>query len=649
MPPILHTLNKRSILTNLGFEKKKELQDQYNPLYPEGMDLSPGSEQHDKIRDKILEYSYESSLWLSQKHEEWDKIDDMLYSHISLSDRERMEKNEDENVPVKIVVPQSYAILDTIITYMMQIFTTNPVMQFSSVGPEDELGAILLEHIVEAQVDRGRALLALDTFMRDGFSYGFGAAAVRWETKTGMVSKRKQRTVQDNLTGELVNLGFEKVRERETIFEGSVIEPINVRTYLPDPSVAIHEVQKGEFVGWKSRETYINLLRMENEQDSDFFNVRYLEGDAYHSCIYPNEDQSTPDFRSQKHTKNRRRDVIYMYMDVDAEELDLPGTGVQRWLFALANDAVVVKATRVDLDHEMFPVVICAPDLGGHEVMPVSRLGLMHGLQVAINNFYNARNKFLLKSLNNNAIVDPSLVNMKDWYKNTYGGPVRLRKNAWGRGVNDAANFFNIPDLTRNNIPDMLTSADLANTVTGATDAVQGVQRTSGERVTKAEFLATRGSALSRLQRAALKISQQSIKDLGYIFAKHTQQFMTEETYIKIAGRWEHKLRTEFQIADPNYRVTPFDISVNFDVRVSDGSIAGGENIADWNQLWQTMTQHPELLQNIDATRVFLHISRLLGVKNAHEFLRKTPIQSNVVPDEVAAEQRQAGGTTRVG
>ena len=49
---------------------------------------------------------------------------------------------------------------------------------------------------------------------------------------------------------------------------------------------------------------------------------------------------------------------------------------------------------------------------------------------------------------------------------------------------------------------------------------------------------------------------------------------------------------------------------------------------------------HKELYERIDFTRVWLHIARLLGAKNASEFLKKQPVVSG---QEQIAKQVQAG------
>ena len=124
--------------------------------------------------------------------------------------------------------------------------------------------------------------------------------------------------------------------------------------------------------------------------------------------------------------------------------------------------------------------------------------------------------------------------------------------------------------------------------------------------------------------------SEQCSLPLGIILAFHTQQFLTRDTYIKTAGRNEQVLREEFEILDPTIKVTPFDLNINFDVEVDDGSTVSGETAEGWMAWMQILTQSQELMQANDLQRISLHIARLLGNRVPHEFVRKKPLPNLV-------------------
>jgi len=180
----------------------------------------------------------------------------------------------------------------------------------------------------------------------------------------------------------------------------------------------------------------------------------------------------------------------------------------------------------------------------------------------------------------------------------------------------------------------------------GADQSMQGSLRQGGpERLTSAEFKGTRGSSISRLQHISMIIGMQFMQDIGTMFAVHTQQYMSQDAYVRLVGRHEESLRKTF--ANQNQRgtsVSLYDLSVNYDVIVRDGSIPGGNFSDSWIDLFKTIGTNEELSQQFDVTRIFMYIAQQLGAKNVEDFRRNIDqIQPQVMPDEQVQQQAQAG------
>ncbi len=640
----------------------KNFDDEYKHLYPEGVNLRPGSVSHEHLKQEILLRARESERWISNRHRDWRKIDQMLTGYIPLDADEMSVKSKDIRKPVSIVVPESYAILETILSYLMTVFGTSPIFMYDGEGPEDIIGTILLEKTVEVQTKRMKTLLSLHTHWRDGFSYGIGIAALNWKVKMG---KRSivEPTGFFTFGGEFVETGANRVVVDSILYEGSEINAIDPYRYLPDPAVGIHEVQSGEYIGWKDKSNFPALLRDENAPGSAFFNVKYLEGIPGQSAVFihdasgRHDKMQLPTTEGLQNNQTRPIDTISMYIDLIPKEWKLPpgdkgndGDQPEKWMLTLAADEVIIAASPMGLHHNMFPVAVCAPDFGGHELMPLSRIEMMFGLQEVINFYFNSHMRNVRKALNNMFVVDPQIINMNDVLDPSDGKVIRLRPPVWGRGVKDGITQLKVDDVTSNHIPNMEAARQLARHTTGAQDSIQGIQRSGGERVTKAEFYSTKGSAISRLQKSAQIISLQSMQDLSLMYAYHTQQFMSAETYVKIAGREEQVLRQEYGISASRVKVTPFDLNVAFDVVISDGSVEQGDSATEWIQLYSMMVGNPELIENLDSTRIFLHIARILGAKDAQEFLRKGgSINPTVLSDSTVANAAQSGNIVPLG
>ncbi len=629
----------------------------YRHLYPEGVNLKPGTEQHNALLAEVLSRAVESQQKMGQRFPVWDEIDDMLNVFIPLSEKERLVKKADVRKPVSIVVPELFAVLETILTYMTNVFGGPEVFRYTGQGPEDTLGAILLEKAVEVQTTKDKALLAMTTNWRDGFAYGVGIMALDWDVEMG------KRTILEDVgfflppipgedQAEFVKTGEEKTVIDTVLFEGSRAMSIDPRKYLPDPLVPIYEVQKGEYVGWKTTTNYMQLRQREASPGSVFFNAKYLRGREGRSIIYPTEELSREPANVAPNisTENVQPiDLVFMYIDLMPKEWGLGASDIpEKWLIVVANDTAIVAMHPMDLHHNMFPVSVCAPDFSGHESMPISRLEMIMGLQVASNFRFNSRMANVRKSLNNQLIVNPRMLNMNDVESSSAGKLIRMRLNTWNAKPSDSYAQLKVEDMTAGHMSDMILSRNTMQEISGAVDSVRGVQRTSGERVTAEEFSATRNAALSRLQKAAQIISMQQMTDLATMYAYHTQQFMTQEMYVKIIGRTESELRTEHQITDSRMLITPESLSIAFDIKPHDGSMQGETQAQSWLQLWEMAVAHPEVSATLNIPLIFMHIARLLGADNAHDFLRMPEVNSQITPAGQVQDQLQQGNIVRL-
>ena len=607
---------------------------EYDYEYPEGLDLKPGSELHQALVSAILKRATEAHGAISRRFSAWREIDQTLTSFITTDDAEELVKEKDERKPITIVFPYSYAMLETLLTYLTMAFFQDPIFKYEGTGPEDTLGTTLLELVVRLHCEKTKVALALHTHFRDSLAYGVGAAVPSWEVRRGAKVQR--------VAGVDGGVSQRQVTKDMVLFEGNRLDTIDPYRLLPDPSVPLTEIQRGEFVGWSADESYVSLLSKESI-DRDLFNVRYLE-QVTNKQSFLNTNESDRERRYGAYTTDnritKRHDLIYMYIDLIPREWKLGERETpEKWLFCLASDSVILKARPAALVHNKFPISIAAPDFDGYSVAPISRLESMFGLQTAVNFLWNSHITNVRKAINDMLVVDPYLINIKDLENPSAGGLIRLRRPAWGRGVKDAVTQLGIVDITRSNIGDIQFAMQMMNRIAGADDAASGMLRQGGpERLTGSEFRGTRGSQVSRMERIARVISMQSMHDIGDFFASHTQQFMEQDVFVRATGQWQERLMRELGVApDSKVAVTPMALLVEYDVISRDGSIPGGNFSEAWLQLFKIISENPLLAQKFDVVRIFSHIARNLGAKNVEDFEVKT------MPNEQVAAGVQAG------
>lgn len=624
--------------------------------YPNGLDLKPDSEFHTNLRNKIWQRARESRNVMSNRFPAWNEIDRTLTAYIPLKDKEKTIKQNDSTKPVSIVFPYTYSVLESLLTYMTLAFFQDPMFQYEGVEDDDTIGAMLMELVIRLHCIKSKVPLSVHTSLRDSLAYGLGPAIPGWITRHGKIPKRSQAVTESSLGSTTENM----INYIDGIvFEGNDLTNIDPYMYLPDASVSSVNIQDGEYVGWISRDNYMNMLSEEIEPDSGIFNVKYLKAKKNKYSALAN-DQSDREIKYGGATDIRRNltdstnpvDNINMYIKLIPKDWKLgEGESPEKWFFRLSADDVITEAYQADHNHGMFPVAVASPEYDGYSVTPIARMEILYGLQNTLDFMFNSHVANVRKAINDMLVVDPYLVNINDLKDPEPGKLIRLRRPAWGRGVDKVVQQLQVNDITRANMGDATFITQLMDRISGADQSMQGSLRQGGpERLTKGEFQGTRGSAISRLQRMAMIIGMQYMQDVGTMFAVHTQQFMTKEQYVGITGRYEQQLRKNFGKETSRVKVTPWDVAVSTDLIVRDGSIPGGNFSEIWVEMFKTIGTTPALAQEFDVVRIFTYIAQQLGAKNVEDFKRNVDrIQPSVVPDEEVIKQADAGNIVPIG
>lgn len=605
--------------------------------YPSELDLRPGSPDHERLVKEITRRAQESYDVMSRRHSDWNKIDKTLTAYIYSDDEELEVQEDDERKPISVVVPHSYAILETLLTYWTSIFLDLPYFRYEATSG-NPVSAIMLEKVVEQQCVRNKIGLNLYTMGRDSFAYGFGAVTPTWHQRWGYKTERDAAGV--------------RTRRKQVLFEGNRVDNIDPYLYLPDPSVPIHEPQRGEFVGWIERTNYMSLLNDESTEGTSLFNCQYLKFIDGRSTIV-STDESNREYKfggsgrdTMTEDSTHPMDVIWMYILLvpSDEEWKLSSSQYpEKWLFGLAGDQVLIAAEPINLDHDQYPVAISAPDFDGYSLCPISKLEVNHGLQHFLDFLLNSHMTNIRKAINDMLIVDPYLINMNDLRKPGPGKLVRTRRAAWGKGVQNAVMQLSVNDITRNHMADAGIVMDIMQRSSSASDALQGIVRKGSERRSATEYRDTRMGALSRMARAAKIASIMGLYDLAYMIASQTQQLMNQSIYVNFYGRHQEELQAEYGEQVTGMAITPDMISLDYGVLPHDGTMELGEYAETWTNLYQILATNPAIGRGFDMVRIFKHIARMLGAKNVNDFVQKggnlkiKTAQDEEVLDEVAA------------
>ncbi len=621
--------------------------------YPEGLNLHPDSDQHRKILELLMVAAKEAYDVIFDRFKVWRELDQKMNVYVELDSEEKNIQEKDDRRPVSIVVPIGYATRETLLTYWTAAYMQSPILRYeASRDPNDLLGVMMLENIIEQHNIRSKLGLDLHTGWSDAFTYGFGSGATDW------VTTFKYRTKYDT---EIETIQGTEYRRRSLIsreeivdFDGNVFDIFDPYNCLPDPSVPIVKVNDMNYFGHVDRMTYNSLLLEEKYEQGEYFNVKYLDEMAVKTSRYWSADEfNTGRYKKQgMRQKNRPggtasqpTDVMTMRIWLIPKEYGLGESEYPEvWKFKVAADRVIISAEQSPYDHNKLGVVTMSPDSDGHTTLPVSILEREFPLQHGIDWLWQSHVANVRKAVNNMFVVDPSRINMNDLVNTKYGMIARTRAANWGLPVKDAIFQLPVQDVTQGHITDIGFLINIDNLVFTNTQAKGGMEK-RGDRVSATEARDTRSSFLSKMEKQAKLGGMQFHYDIADQFASNTIQFLRDEQYVRITGDYAQVLLDEYGVDAKFIRVDPRALDVRYDVTPHDGTIPSGEYAQVWERLMNNAASHPELYESLDFVRVWKHIARLLGAKAPEKFMKgeKPNIQSRVTDQGSIDEQVRKG------
>lgn len=626
-----------SVLTkDLGYE--------YPEVDGKKLDLRPTSDLTYHIVNEINKRCDESFSIMQARHSTCMEIDQVLTAYVPLKDWEERKKTRDSRRPIAVVVPTMASNLDTLMTYQSEVFFGQaPMFAYEGVGPEDELGAKLLELKVQMDVNRARVALPVNTILRDGFVYGFGVGVPNWSVRRAQRTRVTFRDVIDMIT--MYIKGDKSVaRDLSVVFEGNTLDVIDPYRFMPDVNMPIHDLEAMEFINWSEISSVYSLLQEEQDPDTTLFNVRYLKEWGGNCCTRWTPDRSgRPGARMGRAAMYKTHSTEYTtlvnsYMKIipskfppDCEQKIGKSERVEKWFFTVADGKFLIDIRPAGLDHGMFPLVVNAPDFDGYSTWPVGRMEQIYGLQVATNFELNSYMENTIRSLMNLFLVDPLRVNLDDILRPVPAGVIRLAEEYWGTtDVREVFSQLRVENVTQQNIMNLPILTEIMEKSTAATDIVQGLFRSGRGDRSAYEAQTMHQNAVSRLKRQALITSLMFMQQLGYFFACHTQQFLSQPMYVRQMGDWPEVLQREFKARaerDPREQGLRFgldDLQVDFDVVVKDGSqpVDPGRTAQGALEILRTISgfqEHPDF-QRFELFRFITRIVRRMGLTDFHEF-----------------------------
>jgi hypothetical protein len=569
----------------------------------------------------------------------WRQAEERTLAYVKESEVDATRRNKRENsgkpAYTTIQLPYSYALLMSAHTYWTSVFFgRNPIHQYSGRHGETENQVQALEALVDYQVEVGQLLGPYYIWFYDAGKYGAGILGEYWDVER--VAFGQLAEFPDPVTGKMTL--YQATMELEA-YKGNKAYNVNPFDFWHDPRVTLKNLQSGEFCVVRKRMIWNDVVR---SMAGGYYDRGQKEFLKKHATARPSDDNSPqlkrPDWSSMQiavewdpdgtNAAAKHPSVVFayeFYVDLIPSEWGVGSESFpQKWCFTITEDfGLILGAQPLGYMHCKFPFSILEPEVEGYSSVTRGIPEIVKPLQDTMDwlinsHFYNVR-----QTLNNQFIVDPSKLVLKDVEAGQPGFIWRLRPEAFGTPIDNVFKQVPVTDVTRSNMQDLQQMFGLGERTLGINDQIMGVLNTGG-RKTATEIRTAAGFGTNRLKTNTEYMSAQGFSFHSRKLVQNTQQFYDAPMKLKIVGDLAQAAGMPFMMVPPDmiagfYNFSPVDGTLPID------------RMAQAN-LWKDMMANlrgmpPQVSMGFDWTKIFSWVGTLAGLKNINQF------RVQVVPD----------------
>ena len=598
------------------------------------------SPDHRRILDAIIaRYNYSHDR-MSEFHENWRRNEETVLAYLPTSENDRIRKQlRHDGSPqyTTIQIPYSYALLLASHSYWSTVFLSrDPVFQYKGRHGESAINEQAVEAVMAYQFMAGEWAMPLYIWLYDAAKYGLGVVCNYWAEEKETVSSIVEEPWE--ILGVPIPGRTHKVTKTEVIpgYEGNRLFNVRPFDFYPDPRKPVWDLQRSEFCGRVYDENWGWLIR--GETDGRFYNLE----DVWRNVqLQSNRDEGSAqlkmpfDYHSMALSSNIDDynkgyvEVLEMYIDLIPADWGLGNrTRPEKWVFMVANEAVIFSAQPLGFYHNKFPFHTIPYELEGYQIATRSLLDITQPLNDTLTWLINSHFFNVRKALNDQFIIDPSRIEMRDVNNPGPGRIWRLKPAAYGTDPKTA--FTQVPtlDITRANLQDAQVVGEMMQRLPGTMDNIQG-QTKPGGRKTATEMRQAAGFGSSRLKTNAEIMSASGWSKLAQVALQSTQQMYTKERFYRLVGA----------LGERYTQVGPEEIKGFYDYQPVDGTLPADRfaMMSMWKEMFREVMQIPQIAQRYDLGRMFEYVAQLGGMRAISAF------RLEIQPDAALAAQAQAG------
>lgn len=580
------------------------------------------SDLHRNILAALCERKKLSEDRLDGKWTQWRKADEDSVAYLKETDADKIRKDRKRGQGdidyTAIHVPYSTGMMLSAHTYLTSVFLgRDPVQQFTARHGEPQEKVLAVEALMGYQNQVGQHTIPYYIWIYDALKYGVGVVFTHWAEE----SERVAEIVEEESTFAGIPMGKKKKRKitKEVQgYHGNRLFNVRPYDYLPDPRVPINQPQNGEFVGrmfdipWNDivigaeKGHYFNMKEAKNSMAS-----KGKDEHGSSALTIPDAQEDTLLMLENDKGYGRGMEMVIRLIPKDWRLGE--GTLPEKWVFTVINERVIIGCRPLGEYHNKFPCSVLEMDIDGYQLVKRGMLEQMEGMNDIVTWLFNSHFYNVRAAMNNQFILDPSKVTMKDMMSGEPGFMARLKPDAYGTDVRTAFAQVPVQDVTQSHMGNLDMVGQLMQRTFGVTDPVMGVP-SQKNRQTATETRTNAGFGVSRLKTTAEYMSAMGWQPLSQMMLQSTQQHYSLERKYRIMG--------DLTSEDPFVNVTPDDIAGFYDFVPVDGTLPvdrfAQANL--WKEILQALRQMPDLAVRYDLAGIFAWMAQLAGMRNINQF-----------------------------
>ena len=605
--------------------------------------FTKGDPMHTFLKERIGNRIDLAKQGHSKRHDAWIDAENrtMAFMHESEKDsRRRAERTSGVPKYTTIMIPYTYAMLMSAHTYWTSVFfARSPIHQFAGRFGEAEQQTQAMEALIGYQVEVGGACAPYYIWLYDAGKYGCGVLCHYWCKEILQYGQLVE--IPDPMTGRPT---LWQSTQEVLGYEGNKCFNCSPWDFMHDPRVALKDFQKGEFVVRRFRIGWTEILRRTrlgyyNE------NIKFLkdhltdfgQSEGSSNLVRPQFDLQSTEYLEHE-TKHAAGATLYeVYIDLVPQEWRL-GAGLgypQKWCFTISEDKeIVIGAQPLGIAHCQFPFDVLECEVEGYGAYTRGFPEIMDGIQNTVDWLLNTHFFNVRASLNNQFIVDPSKLVIKDVQNSGPGFLWRLRPEAYGTDIKSIFMQVPVQDITRANISDFQTMLGIGERTLGVNDQIMGTLNTGSARKTATEVRTTTGFGVNRMKTMCEYMSAIGFGPHAQKLVQSSQQFYSAEQKLRRVGSLAQEAGQQFIDVSPDtiagfYDLIPVDGTLPID-RMAQATL--------WKEIMAGIRMMPpQVAMSYDWGRIFAWTAQLAGLRNINQF------KVQVMPDQLLAAQAQQG------